>query len=207
MPYQANDTHEKIKQRIEVPSQCIHHDNTLPETWADKPHRVLREAQPQLARCVRQTYELCLGNLLVKHHWVPFAPADAFHYNTHVGLDVGGRHNNQVMACLGYGFQKPRDGLIFRPEAIPLDVQQAEPIPKDYLYRGLLRLFDFMHSELITASADPNFERTLFYRDGSLLGDGGNWNERDALAKLHAELLRRGWITKDARWTVAEILI
>jgi len=33
------------------------------------------------------------------------------------------------------------------------------------------------------------------------------WNERDALAKLHAELLRRGWITKDARWTVAEILI
>src|SRR5205085_1997972 len=32
-PYDENDTHEQIKRRIEVPSQCIHFDNTLTTDW------------------------------------------------------------------------------------------------------------------------------------------------------------------------------
>jgi hypothetical protein len=206
VPHRSDDTHEKIKQRIEVPSQCIQHDHTLPEAWVDKPPREFRGAEPKLAKRIRERYEICLGNLLVKHHWIPFAPAEAFYYNTHVGLDVGGRHNNRAMVCLGYGFQRPRDGLVFRLEEIPIDVQQAEPIPTDCLYRGLLRLFEFVRSELTSAGWNPDFERILFPRDGLLLGNGDEWNERDALVQLHTEFLNRGWVTQDSIWTAVEIL-
>jgi hypothetical protein len=63
-----------IKRRIEVPSQCIHYDHTLPENWVSRAHREFVQQQPQLARRIRQRYELCIWNLLLKHHWVPFAP-------------------------------------------------------------------------------------------------------------------------------------
>lgn len=79
LPYREGDTHERIKRKVEIPSQCIHHDHTLPESWVGRPHREFRESQPKLAGRIRQRYELCLWNLLVKHHWVPFAPNDPFH--------------------------------------------------------------------------------------------------------------------------------
>lgn len=204
-PHDPNNTHEKIKRSIEAPSQCIHYDNTLPREWVARKHRELQDAKPKLARRIRQMYELCLANLLVKHHWVPFAPVEAFYYNVQVGVDVGGRHNTQAMTCLGYGFQKPLDGLIFRPDEIPLDVQKAEPIPVNCLYEGLLRQFEYMHSELESLGIQADFERSLFYRDGELSGDGDIWNEREAFELLYAELRNRGWVTENAIWTVVEV--
>jgi hypothetical protein len=202
----GDDTHERLKRTIEVPSQCIHHDNTLPEEWADKPWRELRKAQPRLAGRVQNKYELCVANLLVKHHWFPFAPASPFHYNVHVGLDVGGVHNTDAMACMGYGFRRPLDLLLFLPEEIPIDVQKAEPIPTSYLYRGLLTLFEAVWEKLSDSGLTPDFETALFYRDGALLGDGDAWNEREALKKLHAEFVRRKWASENAIWTAVEVM-
>ncbi len=205
-PYREGDTHERIKRRVEVPSQCIHHDHTLPESWVGRPHREFRESQPQLAGRIRQRYELCLWNLLVKHHWVPFAPNDPFRYNVHVGLDVGGRHNNRAMACLGYGFSDPRGGLLFRPEEIPIDTQKAEPIPTQSLYVGLLQLFESIHQNLSGAGQAPDFDSALFFRDGGLLGDDDPCNELDAIKKLHGELFRRGWVSDRSLWTAVEVM-
>jgi hypothetical protein len=137
---------------------------------------------------------------------VPFAPNDPFYYNVHVGLDVGGQHNNRAMACLGYGFMNPREGLYFLPEEIPIDVQQAEPIPTNCLYEGLLHLFERTYSELQATGITPSFDKTLFFRDGRLLGDGDNWNEMDALTKLHHVLCERGWVSDQAIWTAVEVM-
>ncbi|MEM5786238.1 MAG: hypothetical protein AAGU11_02895 [Syntrophobacteraceae bacterium] len=201
-----DDTHEKIKLRIQIPSQCIQHDHTLPKYWASKPQKELHKKDRRLSSNIRNRYELCLFNLLAKHHWIPFSPSDSFHYNTHVGLDVGGRHNNHVMACIGHGFTNPNEGLVFRPEEIPLDTQKAEPIPTDYLFRGLLAIFNLMRTELLDSNQSCNFEHTLFFRDGRLNGDGDAWNELEALVKLHSELLNRHWITEDSVWTAVEVL-
>jgi hypothetical protein len=205
-PYGADDTHEKLKRVIEVPSQCIHHDNTLPEEWVAKPWRELKGAQPRLAKAVQNRYALCLGNLLVKHHWFPFAPASPFRYNVHVGLDVGGVHDTHAMACIGYGFHRPLDLLLFLPEEIPIDVQKKEPIPSNCLYRGLLALFERVRAELAAYGVTPDLDMVLFYRDGPLLGDGDAWNERGAIERLHAELVRRGWASDSAIWTALEIM-
>src|SRR5207248_3081155 len=37
-PFKDDSTHEKSKRRIDVPSQCIQHDHTLPEVWVGRPH-------------------------------------------------------------------------------------------------------------------------------------------------------------------------
>jgi hypothetical protein len=109
------------------------------------------------------------------------------------------------MACLGYGFREPQNGLLFRPEEIPIDVQKAEPIPTKYLYQGLINLYEYMHSELEAVGIKPDFERSLIIRDGSLLGDGDEWNEREAFHRLHAELLRREWVSSSSVWTAVEL--
>jgi hypothetical protein len=206
VPHGDNDTHEQIKRRIDVPSQCIQFDNTLSTKWITRPHGELLQEDPKLARRIRQRYELCIGSLLIKHHWVPFAPADPFFFNVHIGIDVGGTHNSDAFSCLGYGFQRPQEGLIFRPDEIPINVQKAEPIPTQSLYGGLFRQFEVLRSELMAAGKDPDFERVLFYRDGPLHGEGDAWNEKDALIQLHAELLGRGWISKHSIWTAIEIM-
>ena len=204
--HRGDNTHEQIKRRIEVPSQCIHHDYTLPESWVNRPHSEFMQAHSKLARRIRQRYELCVWNLLVKHHWVPFAPSDPFHYNVHVGLDVGGQHNNRAMACLGYGFANPSEGLYFLPEEIPIDVGKAEPIPTHCLYQGLLDLFEMTYAELRDTGCMPNFDKTLFFRDGRLLGDGDDWNEIDALKKLYRVLRDRGWVSDQSIWTAVEVM-
>ena len=106
-PHSDKSTHEFIKQRIEVPSQCIHFDHTLPRNWITKAHAELVKTEPKLARRIQQRYELCILSLLVKHHWVPFAPSDPFAFNVQIGLDVGGTHNTDAVSCIGYGFRKP----------------------------------------------------------------------------------------------------
>lgn len=204
-PYHDNDTHEKIKRRIDVPSQCIHYNSTLSTDWTSRPVEELEEKNSKLARRIRQRYELCVGGLLVKHHWVPFAPAEPFNYNVQIGLDVGGRDNTDVVSCFGYGFRAPHEGLLFRPDKIPVIGGKAEPIPSGSLYKGLLEQFVTMHSQLTDAGIKPDFETVLFHRDGRLLGDGDRWNERQDLERLHADLLDRGWIGESAVWTVAEI--
>ena len=205
-PFRDDSTHEKIKQPIDVPSQCIQHDHTLPEAWVNRPHRDIVQEDQRLARRIQQRYELCLWNLLVKHHWIPFAPLDPFAYGVHIGLDVGGRHNNRAMACLGYGFGSPRDGLLFRAEEIAIDVQKAEPIPTQCLTRGLMQLFEHVHADLTETGMKPDFERVLFFRDGRLLGDGDEWNERDALRDVYARLRQKGWVSEHAVWTAVEVM-
>lgn len=205
-PHRDDSTHEKIKQRIDVPSQCIQFDHTLPEMWVGKPHREMAQQDERLARRIKQRYELCLWNFLAKLHWIPFAPLDPFNYNVHIGLDVGGRHNTHAMACLGYGFSSPKDGLLFRPEEIAIDVQKAEPIPTECLTRGLLQLIEHVHSELGAARVTPNLEKLLLFRDGRLLGDGDEWNERDAIRTVFTQLQARGWVTDKAIWTAVEVM-
>jgi hypothetical protein len=205
-PHRDDSTHEKIKQRIDVPSQCIQYDHTLPEAWVKRPHREMVQQDQRLARRIQQRYELCLWNLLAKLHWIPFAPLDAFNYNVHVGLDVGGRHNTHAMACLGYGFSSPKDGLLFRPEEIPIDVQKAEPIPTECLTRGLLQLIEHVRSELVAAHVTPDLERLLLFRDGKLMGDGDDWNEIDAIRFVFNQLRERGWVSDRAVWTAVEVM-
>jgi hypothetical protein len=205
-PHRADDTHEKIKQRMDIPSQCIQFDRTLPEAWVNRPHREMVQQDRHLARRIQQRYELCLWNLLAKLHWIPFAPLDAFHYNVHIGLDVGGRHNTHAMACLGYGFSSPKDGLLFRPEEIAIDLQKAEPIPTECLTRGLLQLIEQMHSDLVALGVKPDLERLLLFRDGRLQGDGDDWNEIDALHSIFDQLRQRGWVSGDAVWTAVEVM-
>lgn len=202
----ADSTHEKIKKRLEVPSQCLAYDHTLPKKWVNKPARDFRTADPRIAKRVRQTYELCVLNLLVKSHWFPFAPASPFHYNVQVGLDVGGIHNTRAMACLGYGFRDPSGPLFLRPEEIPIEFQKKEPIPTQCLFSGLSSLFDLAMSELGSNDVTPDFETVVFYRDGQLLGDGDKWNECDALQRLHDHYLKRGLISSHSVWTAVEVM-
>ena len=200
------DTHEKIKQEISIPSQCIHHDNTLPQKWVDRHPREFRKANPRAARKIQDHYKQCLLNLLVKHHWVPFAPAEPFHYNVHLGIDVGGVHNNRVMICAGYGFAQPSDGLTFLPKEVNIQTQKAEPIPDRDFYSGFLSLLDELYHNLVDAGIEkPDFNSVLFFRDGELGGQGDHWNEKDTLDKLHKELRQRGWIDDNALWTALEI--
>lgn len=205
-PYHESDTHEQIKRKIPVPSQCIHFDKTLSTKWINKPIKELETKDAVTARRIRQRYELCLGGLLVKHHWIPFAPAEEFNYNVHFGLDVGGTHNTDVVSCIGYGFKSPLKRLIFRPDKIPVKVGKAEPIPSNSLYVGLIEQIEKVYSFLKENGQEPDFEKVLFFRDGQLLGDGDRWNERDALIQLHDEMFKRGWITTNAVWTVAEVM-
>ena len=196
------DMHEKIKKEISIPSQCIRHDNTLPQERGNQ----FRKADRRKPRNIQDYYKQCILNLLVKHHWVPFAPAEPFHYNVHLGIDVGGVHNNRVMVCAGYGFAQPSDGLIFLLKEVNIQTQKAEPIPDRDFYSGLLSLLDELYQGLIDAGIEkPDFNRALFFRDGRLGGQGDHWNEKDTLDKLHKELRRRGWIDDNALWTTLEI--
>ena len=164
--FNHDNTHEKIKRRLEVPSQCLLYEHTLPKKWVDKPVHEFKERDARMAKRVRNTYDLCLLNLLVKHHWFPFAPASAFNYNVHVGLDVGGVHNTHAMACLGYGFRRPNDLLLFRPEEIPIEFQKKEPIPTRALRAGLLEIFERIAETLEDAGEPFDLSRVLIHRDG-----------------------------------------
>jgi hypothetical protein len=201
-----DNTHERIKRALEVPSQCINIDHTRPRKYLHQSWDEMRRADRGLARRLRNTYEMALGSLLVKHHWFPFAPASPFHYNVQVGLDVGGVHNTAAMACVGYGFRRPWDGLLFLPDEIPIDVQKKEPIPTGCLFSGLLRLFELVQSQIVSEGSRPDYEKAAFYLDGKLLGAGDEWNKLHALRRLHEELANRQWVTRESVWTVVEVL-
>ena len=48
--HRSDNTHEQIKRRIEVSSQCIQYDHTLPESWVRRPYSDFMQAQPKLAK-------------------------------------------------------------------------------------------------------------------------------------------------------------
>ncbi len=199
------DLHEQVKQRLEVPSQCILLRNTMPKHVTCSLEELYKFERQKAAR-IQQRYEMVILNLLVKHHWLPFLPVEGFHYNVQIGLDVGGQHNTDAVSCIGYGFSNPQEILIFRPDAIPIDVQKAEPIPTQSLFTGLLKQVEIVHAELASVGLRADFERVLFIRDGQLRGDIKKpWNEMDALRDLHQEMLRRGWVTTKSVWTVVEV--
>src|SRR5207244_1864254 len=72
--------------------------------------------------------------------------------------------------------------------------------------QGLLDLFETTYAELRDTGCMPNFDKTLFSRDGRLLGDGDDWNEIDALKKLHQVLRDRGWVSDQSTWTAVEVM-
>lgn len=109
----ADDTHDRVKRLLDIPSQCVHHDHTLSFPMAKEDWTAIKQNQDRHVRRTRQAYELCLGNLLVKHHWFPFAPCEAFHYNVHVGLDVGGSTTRTRWPALAMAFDVLRRGCYF----------------------------------------------------------------------------------------------
>lgn len=205
-PNAASETHERIKRTIEVPSQCMQARNVVPASWAARPADEFYRQEPRRARQCQNRLEAVILNLLVKHNWVPFVPAEPFYYNVHVGLDVGGLHNTDAMACLGYGFSDASGELVFRLGEIPIRGQKKEPIPSDDLYSGLVDLFEHVASLLTDAGVQPDFTRTLFYRDGPLLGQGDAWNEGDAIARLYTAMAKRGWVGSAPLWTALEVM-
>lgn len=200
------DMHEEIKRRIDIPSQCIHLRNTLPPKWITKPRQMLCEKDPKLDRRITNRYELCVDNLLVKHGWVPFVPAASFNYNVHIGLDVGGKSNNRVVACMAYGLSQPDRDLFFRVQEISVEIGKAEPVPTRSLFAGLRQLFDSVRSELKILGQEADFDTVLFIRDGAMLGCGNEWNERDAIESLWCEFADAGLVSQASVWSAAEIL-
>jgi len=202
----SGDTHEQLKQRLAVPSQCIHNFTLDLDKFRGRTFAEIERADRKSAIRYRNRLDLTLGNLLVKAHCFPFVPAEPFKYNVHVGIDVGGRLNNRVMACMGYGFGSPKDSLFFLPAEVPLDAKQGEPVAVDPLFSGLLRLFEQTHADVEGFGERPEFNRVLFLRDGQLQDAEDGRNETEALSQLHREALRRGWINENAIWTAVEVM-
>lgn len=201
-----NSMHEQVKRTLTVPSQCIQYRNTLFDRKGEYrlPTRNDRDAIP-LSQKLRGQYVNCIWGLAVKNHYVPFSPAEAFHYGVHIGIDVGGRDNNKAMLCIGYGYESPRDRLVFLAEEIPVDGAKAEPIPVEALESALRSALTRIAAELKTAGRTFELTRVLFLRDGPMLGDGDRWNERDALRPLLEYATKQGWIHGEPLWTIAEI--
>lgn len=202
----ANSVHRKLKKTLQIPSQCIHWDNALPPLFHGLDPRQMRHEAAHVFRRVQRQLDLSLSNLLVKANCIPFVSAASYHYNVHLALDVGGRANNKVMACLAHNLARPGEIVSYMPREISVDAGQSEPIPADSLYDGLERALEELHAELTAAGIRPDFSTLLVLRDGELLGDGDRWNERDALVRLRDMALARGWIDETAIWTAAEIM-
>ena len=206
-PQSDDDTHDTLKQRIDVPSQCIQYDNTLDQKWVGKHYEEFRQNDPRRARRLKNRYRLAINSFLVKCHWVPFAPAEPFSYDIHVAIDVGGPHNNQVMACVGCGFARPEDTLLFYSKEIHTTTEKVEPIPAEALQSGLNDLLKGVRVYLEElGDPPPDFGRILFYRDGEFRGQGDEWHELDGLQALHDDFVDRGWIdAEDSTWTAVEV--
>jgi hypothetical protein len=204
VPQTTDSVHELAKRLLSVPSQCIHHDNT----YSSETHKRIEQdgGDPsRYERRIAEHYINAIWGLAVKCHFVPFAPAESFHYNTHIGIDVGGRDNNKAVICAGYGFQHPRDRLLFYADSLPVQGAKAEPIPVQPLIEGILTVLGKLQSKLVEVERELDLSRTLFLRDGLLLGDHNKWNERDAFAPVLQEAIRRGWAKGQAVWSIAEI--
>jgi hypothetical protein len=201
-----DDTYDRIKRSLEVPSQCMQMRGVVPATWADRPTREMWRNDPRLARSLRNRLDLTVINLLVKHNWVPFSPASPYHFNVHIGLDVGGVHNTNAVACVGYGFAVPSGELVFRLEELPIPIAKKEPIPSQALRNGLLAILERIAEAVEDAGTVFDLTRMLVYRDGRLLGRGDAWNETDAFHQLYRDATERGWVRGESEWAALEIM-
>ena len=201
VPQARGDMHELIKrQRGMPPSQCVQFDRTLHPRYAQVPWS---DIPPHEARRIKGRYDVLVQNLLAKCNFMPFLPAEPFHYNVHVGIDVGGLHNNFAMSCVGYGLAQGHP--IFLPDRIEVDTQQVEPIPHSRLCAAIDQSFTEIRQVVVQHGQDADFNRVLFFRDGDLNGQGELWQEIDGLKALHAQWLARGFIRPDASWVVVEV--
>ena len=201
----ADETYERIKRTLEVPSQCLQGRNVVPQTWAERPPQELASKDARLARKLRNGLELTVVNLLVKHNWVPYAPATPYHFNVHVGVDVGGVHSTNAAACVGYGFAAADTDLVFKLSEIPVAGAKKEPIERRALRSGLLEILDGIAEAVEKVGQSFDATRLLLYRDGPLLGRGNAWNEIDALHELLEDARQRGWINGEPHWAALEI--
>lgn len=202
----SGDTHERIKKALSVESQCIHFDKTLHQrfletSWEDLDK--LPQWEGRKARAARSSYQAVLNNLLAKKGFIPFFPAEPFHFNVHVGIDVGGVHNNVVAVCVGYGLSTGYP--IFLPEKLKLNEAQVEPIPPNALAEGLLSVFMKIAQPFLDRGIQPDFSRVLFFRDGDIKGQGEDWHESDAFDLLFEGLRQRNLLEGPSTWAVAEI--
>ncbi len=202
-PRTDGDTHHNVKKKVGVTSQCLHHDTTLHPKHTRRDWVTIQRQDARHARNTLNNYEAVLQNLLTKHAWIPFMPADPFGYNVHVGIDVGGRNNNFVMACVGYGLAEETPYLV--PGKIEVKPEQKEPIFAPDLYIGLLEIFERVRKTLMKIGQPPNFERVLILRDGEYRGQGEEWQELDALKRLHAHYLEEGAVSSNSVWTAVEL--
>jgi len=204
--FSDHNTHEQIKRRIPVPSQCVCHDNAFPKPLRGMSFEQGLKRDPRLGRRMKNQVELCLSNLLVKAQWFPFIPAECANYNVHIGFDVGGKLNTTVVASIGYGFGNPNGGFLFKTVEIEMNSEKGEPVPLDPLFHGLLRLIEETREALESIGEQPNFDRVLFMRDGQLLGDGDEWNEIDALTRLLAHCKSNEWLGPAPIWSAVELM-
>ena len=109
------------------------------------------------------------------------------------------------MACVGYGYSDLSRGLLFLPREIPVDVQRPEPIPTDLLYEGLYSLFEELKNSLSEGEVQVDFSKVLFFRDGQFRGQGDEWNEFEALERLHQKLTEQNLVKNDSLWTAVEV--
>lgn len=205
-PQQSGDTHERLKKKLKVESQCIQHDNTLDKRYLDQPWKVIDKLpwpKKRKAYAARSNYQTILNNLLVKKGLVPFLPAEPFNFNVHVGIDVGGIHNNFVAVCVGYGMATDRPVLL--NERLELSDAQVEPIPPDALAKGLLSIFERIANALKDGGQQPDFSSVLFFRDGDLKGQGDAWHESDAFTMIYEGLEAKGLLKGDETWVATEI--
>lgn len=205
-PYGSDDTHDQIKRCLEIPSKCIHYDNTLPPEWVRTlPKHLTHERDRIRYKRIMQRYRLTMDHLLVKCGWTPFRPAEPFNFNVHVGIDVGGRRNDQVVACVGHGFCQPDLPLAVMTHQINVEIGQQEPIPTRSLFQGLADMFNRLEAEAKRGGINIGLDTVLFFRDGAMLGHGDDWNEFQAIVDLHQQLLTQRRISERSRWAVAEI--
>ncbi len=202
-PQHGQDTHERIKKTLQVESQCIHHDKTLHPRWLKTSWNEIEKRDRYWARSAQSNYQAVLLNLLVKHSWLPFFPAEPFAFNVHVGIDVGGIHNSVAAVCVGYGLADGRP--VFLPEKLEFSAPQADPIHPDVLAAGLLGVFRRIAKPFTDRGYAPNFERLLFFRDGDLKGQGEAWHESEAFELLFKELRAEGLVSDEAIWVAVEV--
>jgi hypothetical protein len=203
-PQTLDSVHECAKRLLTVPSQCIQHDNTFSGSERQRIEQNGGDLR-RYRRRISDHYVNAIWGLAVKCHFVPFAPAENFHYNVHIGIDVGGRDNNKAVICVGYGFRNARERLIFYAEDLPIHGSKAEPIPVAPLVQGIVSVLGKLEAKLGETRRELDLTRSLFLRDGLLLGDNDKWNERDAFASVLSEARRRGWLKGQPLWSAAEV--
>jgi hypothetical protein len=74
--FNHDNTHERIKRRLEVPSQCLLYEHTLPRKWVDKPVRELKEKDARTAKASQKHLRPLCVEFTRKASLVPICPCE-----------------------------------------------------------------------------------------------------------------------------------